>query len=468
MPDEKKEAPVSPELPADASTQPVDNAAVTQPIEKEIVPLPKSSDSPLSAPQAQPVELPTDVQDAGVTYPPPGEVVPRGPSKKKFIVLGLVVVTMLFGIATCGIGVAAAYGKLSFVPIDLQRKLADVVFRIPFLPKSPDYVLHASLEAHKKVSSAALDLSLAVDSESVSNLFGNSSLDIALSGTADFNDRDNPQISLNAKYTNDLDVDLLYMSQKGCAKLNKAPQALTLFFTLPEALLNTWVCDDFSNLDTDARAFMDDARSTTPDATDKAYGDIIQTVFTKEILPAVVMTQDTLNGFDVYILTLDMTKGRFKDIAIAISELSEDLDAPSEKDLEFFEKGQLVLWIDKKDYYLRKAVLSLDLSVDTATRSLPVIPGGIYLQGAPTADVLPQKDAVHIVMSLQLSKFGERFDVSLPAQSFTPEEFMMKIFESTLESSESLEIPEENLPDSSVEEGSLPSATVSPFGSLIN
>ena len=236
----------------------------------------------------------------------------RGSSPKVGVILGAVISLFLvvFG-GLFGFGVLVAYGQIEVPSEKLQAVIQNAIFRLPFMPKTPMYVLQAMISAHEEVASAHVEASLATQSESISDIIGTQDLDLAISGDVDVTDSDNPIASLNFKLSTDFDADLIVLDSALYARVNKLPQELTgMFLGLGgedaslDPLMNKWVWFDTSELDTEAREALEE--NVSEEEIDEEFEMLFDRVVDEVLVKDLRITSDEVEGDAVHKLELEL------------------------------------------------------------------------------------------------------------------------------------------------------------------
>jgi len=349
---------------------------------------------------------------------------------KKILIIVAAVFSLLVFSGLVSAAVLAAYGKIPVSDPQIRGFINKVVFALPFLPKTPEYVLQSSLLAHQEVSTAAIDASFAIDSPSFSGFLGSSTLDMAIKGPVDFTSPENPRLSLSVQVTNQFEMDLLSADKNIYFKLRKLPPMLTGFLLgmnenlTFDPLLNRWVKVETTKLETEARKALEE-NQTTEEPFDEAYVKLVNDVFMQDILPKIKMTSESLNGLDTHKLTLELTG---PDIDLLVARLEEkqerhgvdlDIDKTS-KPSDMIQSVKLNFWIEKGKYYLRKSTFYV-LVDPKNTSPLFDAPNSMSSFGSGL------EDKIDIVFDLSLDRIGETVSIDIPQSYMTQEEFTAEV-----------------------------------------
>jgi hypothetical protein len=354
-----------------------------------------------------------------INNPPPPAQTGNG---KLAAVIGIIVAG-LFLLAVSATVVLAAY-ELIPVPQKYQQMAAAVIFKLPFMPKTPEQVLLASAKAHQNAKSAEIDLSMAMSSQNAAQFLGTGNLDFSLKGAVDGADPKKPQFALNFKLTNQFDLDLTLKDQILFFRINKLPELLlgtVMGITDPalaEDLMKVWVRYDMTQLETQAREMLDGEQEAIkppePELSEADFTDLYREV----IRPHLKMTSDSSQ----YQMVIDLPA---EAIDRLVEKLTEDvtageppvMDSQSLKPSELIKNLKLELFINRDDYYVSKA--SLFTRIDNGAYLEDQINGGL---GSTM-----ERETVDLAINLSLAKVGETMEIYPPAESLTLEEYMTKL-----------------------------------------
>jgi len=347
----------------------------------------------------------------------------------------IIILIPLILLSILSVGIMAAYEKikLPFLSQDLQTKLSQTVISLPFMPKTPKYVLMASQKAHESVSSAEVSLSAAFTSVELAQLTGSGNFDISLDGSIDFTDRKNPETSINLKVNNDLDADFVVKDKFVYFKINKLPPYLPLLLgpnVNLSSLLNTWVSYDASGLETDARNSLDMAKEENGQTADQLTEQALMAFADERLVPKMVMTDDNVDGFNTYKIHIDMDG---TDIQEFQKVIDKTLDTPKyattvDETSQVFKSVKVDIWIDKENYYMRK--MAAVVTIDPNIGALPLVAGASTIPGFANSQLAATpgtSNPIDFAIAVKLSKIGEKFDIKSPQDFIDVEEFSRRV-----------------------------------------
>ncbi len=419
---------ISTPTPTITSTSPatpqVSQPSLTQPLVTQAPPPPPTPDMP----QISTVSEEISSEDGGKKKP------------WKIILILFLVLSILGGSLLTGAGVMVAYGKISLENEELRNTIVNLVFSLPFIPKTPEYIIGKSVIAHKDVSSATVEASLASSSKSVADLFGNQNFDLAISGPVDFTDEKQPKASIRVQLTNEFDAEFRVLDEDLYFKIDKIPTVVTSMFTAmleggPEfqgfdSLLGVWVHHSMETLDTEARKTLEE-NTADEDAFDEAYQEFVDRVFRAKILPIVEMTSADVDGHMTHELYVDLSDQLIDEVFEEIEDIAQqqrgamlDIEEKGPRPSEFIKKLQITLWIDKDSYYLRKATVATQFDNSAFQESLQ---GRSSMYGSLVPSL---NEKVDMVFSLKLSDIGLPVLVEAPTDAMSLEEFMTEAMRS--------------------------------------
>jgi hypothetical protein len=381
-------------------------------------PVPSTASSfPVDLPQQDAVSSPSTVADFPGSAPrPPSDLsslppitpstVPAGApvvgnpylttykKKKKVNLSAFLIPLIVFLLLILGISTVASLIVYDVIPLknkDLREKLSALVFKIPGIPKTKEYVLGSMIAAQEDVTSAEFSLSLDTDAEIMPASSGDyEAFSLGISGKYDLYDQRDPKISLNVGYANMVDLDFFYADEATFFRINELGIfALLDFLELPanfiDPFLNVWVHIPFEYVEEGLYDTLNyDAEDAEP-LIDPAYLDALQVFTEDELFPLIEMTQEDQEGTKMYRFSLNLDQEDFlalaKKLEALMTETTELLeasnyDAPSPSyritydadDANYNELEEVLdsinfdIWVDSKTFYLRKFSSTLALN----------------------------------------------------------------------------------------------------------
>jgi hypothetical protein len=372
------------------------------------------------------------------------------PSKKtrfKKIIIGALILLFFLLLGGTAYGAyAVAYEKIKLANYpDVQKKISTYVISLPFMPKTPKYLLTRSAYVHQNITKESFDISMAIDSQDLVSQLGLSGLDVQAKGSIDYSDTENVKLNVNASITKDFNIELLKKDKFLYFKINKVPQlilaALGLKSNELDPLLGKWVSYDTSPLDTEARQSLQD-KEVNP-LSEQYIDQEFQKYLDEKVLSKMTIKNVNEDGFDDYEITLSADPE-------LIDYLGKKLDEENQKNsgaslnvlgtsaVKLSDTVKSLIWkiyIDRNDYYMRKLIITSDLEVDSVNDS------SLYLGNSSS---VPKTSKAKIGFAAKFGDFGKEFNISAPTDSITSEEFlnlaseiMQKAYGSALDSSSS-------------------------------
>jgi hypothetical protein len=199
-----------------------------------------------------------------------------------------------------------------------------------------------------------------------------------------------------------------------------------------QPLIDAWVAYDTTPLNTEARKSLDELSADSEKKND-SVGAFAEKLLSEDILPALTMKQESMEDFATYKIV-------FQPSDSLLNKLGTDLEKEFSSSQQYkqvlgastfdtlrtpllsdtVKNFSIILWIDSKDYYIRKMSLSMDVH-STATT------------GTSYADQLPlptmPTSPTTLVAVLKLSDFGEVLEIDAPISSMSMDQFYEKIGE---------------------------------------
>lgn len=317
---------------------------------------------------------------------------------------------------------AIAYNKINLGNSNLQDTISQTIQSLPFTPKTPKFVLEKSLAAHdsKKLTKYSLDLSLAANSNSFTNILNlpvtslGTQIQGELKGNIDYANLKNPRFDLNLSLTKDFNVDTKKNDALLFFKVNKVPwQIIAPILGLADTsklqnFLNTWVSYDTTPLNTEAQRILDQSNPQTP-YTNEALQKAMNNFLDQRIEQQIILTEEQNSGFPVYHLQL-----KPNDALVDYIEQKIQAGVPSTntgyKISSYVKKVEINLWINQKTYYVQEANLSFKYATPATESGL-----NSFLSSGPPS--------IEVALDIKLSNFNQPVNISVPSQSMTIEQY---------------------------------------------
>ena len=358
----------------------------------------------------------------------------KSDSKKNKVVAISVIAFLLVitGIVTTSILIA--YEKMSFPDSLIKESITYSIVNLPFMPKTPKYVVQKSLIENPKIKSGNMDLSLALSGDSVTNLVDINSFDLNIKGPFDYTDLNNPLFDLDIT-SQDLDITLLSANEKLYLKMSEIPALVFSTIGTDESVFeniqNNWYYYDYSGLDTDARQELDEMQSQLDLENQQEM-----TEYYNEILaPNLSMEKETIDDIKTYKMHLDVTPKFMQDTYIFFSDdLADDYPISEEDFSEYFETFTIDIWVTEKEYYLYKVVGKIAINVPSYEN---LVFDSLILNPTPSIEdqiqVLGAFDSrFDLVMSIKITNHNQPIIIEEPEDAMDIDNLYMTILENTM------------------------------------
>lgn len=385
---------------------------------------PHSSQQPM-APQASP-SYPTNYAPpaANVNTTPPQTPPPQPRGSRLLLIIGIISILAILFLGTATI--MYAYDVLSFADKSFQESTSSLVQGLPFMPKTPRYVLKASVGAHQKLTRFAIDASLALSSTGLSNVTGMNNFDTEITGPVDYTDSKNPILSLTIK-AKEFGFDLKRKNYITYFRINKLPAFVSLLLTkfgidetLEKQLIDKWFFLDTQPLPTDARKSLE-KQNTNGSLRNKAIIDVFDALDDSKAIKSLTMKDDKLLTASVYHIhfapTDDLLDSFFENLSSKNSS-SRQQSPKNSKISKTITRFVMDTWIDKKDYYVRKMAVTSTIKLQPPS----------YDKSSSLFNILPnQTSDILVSFVANLSDFGKKIFVAIPENPVDFNEFIKSI-----------------------------------------
>ena len=368
-----------------------------------------------------------------VTFQPTVSTAPSAPQKTpsgkgKFIIFFLVI--LVFILIFLGLGsYAVAYDKVNINNSELQARVSNLVIGLPFMPKTPKYLLQAAAYAHEQVSKHTFDISLAMEGDTLSSMMGTNKVDFQIKGGIDYSDLKNIKFYSNILVTNDLNIDIKKKEKMIYFKINKIPPIIYPFLGVDEnkikPIFDNWIGWDTSSLDTEARRNLN--YYVKEDQENNLITQTTDTLLSNKILSDMRLSDDSEDGFAVYKIHLDATSELLDLIESKMRETQEGgmkLRTESRKASDTLKDTKIDIWIDKKEFFVRKFTIYTKLKPD-----INIDPQGLLsLNPVKNEAILGinnlGQSEYTLSAAVKFGDFGSEIKVEEPDKFLKPEEAM--------------------------------------------
>jgi len=344
------------------------------------------------------------------------------PARKKTFFIILILVLVLLSVGTASASMLIAYNKIKIANPQLKNLLTNTIQSIPFMPKTPDYILAKSGEAHAATTSANVTLSISLQSDKPNPVFEQlTSFDMLIKGPFYFAGSADPKSHLTILMGKDLDMEVITLGKDVYIKINKVPLFLNSilgpYYNIDfEKFTNQWVYMDAKPLDSEARESLEEKEGKDKEL--DVYMKILEELGSEEINPKLKMATENLVDRENYKISSSLTADEINLIFKKISEAENNTYASNFSNV--FESLTIDIWIDKQTYYVNKFILKseLDLSKSQTSNADLMVPLN------PTA-LVPGK--LQMALAFIMTEHGKDFQVSPPSEFITMEDFIKNV-----------------------------------------
>lgn len=365
------------------------------------------------------------------TAPPPiPPSITETPDNKANILLIILIIVPILLLILIGTGaVLVAYEKVSIGDKTIQQNVSNLVMALPFMPKTPKYILNKSLEAQIGVDRFTFDLSIAATSPSFTSLFGSSNLDFSAKGPVDYTDLKNPAVTLDLK-SKDIDINYILKDEFHYFKVNHIPAVFDVILAemgfgsasdLEKVFLNKWFYIDGKPLDTEARRELEKNKQTSQYPANDYIDKLFTTLNQKEFSSMIQLNKEKMDSFSTYKIHFEPSDALLDKLYVELSKNSSGVSNPylaNAKISNIITKLKMDSWIDDKDFYLRKMLISYEIKTNSPPTTTGANVDTAYM-GAPYAPLSPfaSSGPIPVTFSLVLSDYGKVIAINKPEQA---------------------------------------------------
>lgn len=398
-----------------------------------------------------PNQLPPVINVPSQSVPTPTtEVIappPRSGGKLKLFILFFVGL-FIFLTAMSGLAWAVASEKIQINNPTIERMAAQVVFSVPFVPKTPKYLLTAAVLAQQKITKYGFNISVSANDNSLASVFGLQQFDGEIKGAVDYSDKTNVKVTADLSLTKDFNMQLRKKDAIFYFKINKIPPIFLSYFgkNTDEMMkvFDNWLSYDPATLNTEAsKNLQEQKKSGSVEDSTKKISDIL---LSDKILKALEVGEENVNNFPTYKIHLKADKELIDYLDKSIREKqvgTSDIMVGQAKLSDSVKDLVTDIWIDKQNYYIRKASLYIKTVTPNPSnleRMLPqqsssVLGAKIALSQLPLSTPTSNQKETAVSVVVLFSDFDQPISVDVPEKALTIDEFY-KLFISKSDSSQ--------------------------------
>lgn len=364
--------------------------------------------------------IPTPVPSPTPPAKPPTAVPgPQGPSKKWIKIVAIILaVVLVIVISSLGAALAIAYEAISINNPRIEKPITQFVLSLPFTPKTPEFLVDSVIISTNNIKKSSFNFSLNVKSKNLNEFLGSDNFTGSIIGKADSTDINNPQGEFQLLISPHLDLSIKQKDKMVYLKANKIPDYVVEMYQLDKSkmdeLLKDWVGIDISEM------------------MRKTREQLVKYFSQKQVQKFITHEATQVDNFPTYKLRFspdDKTLDNFIYTLIGIEE--EKTYVPKAGDLvpsEVMKNFVLDIWIDEKDYYMRKINITFDVEPPKDLVPPSQVLGVSIRNEKVLGETFPSKlDNFKINISTNIYDINKDFNVEAPKEWLTPEEFTKKI-----------------------------------------
>lgn len=362
----------------------------------------------------------------------------------KILFIAIIFIFLFMFVGSAFAGYLVAYNKIKLPNKDIQNKISLFVQSLPFTPKTAEYIVAKSIQSHSELSSLYLKSSVAVESDGLESMFtglGMNNFDATVEGAFEFNDPENPKLELSMFIPNLFNGDFILKDKIAYFNIKQIPAFIYTYVGLTSEnidqnpLLNRWAFWDTNPPDTSARQYLQQNKDQKEDQ--KFIQARLVAFAESKLLPLFKVSEEEVDGVATYKLSLEMDQSQLTELYKEIIRISTVQRLPEndpdqietayqnmQNELYKLKSGKVYLWIEKDTYYLKKGTLHYTVEVPKR--------GYIYYPPPYAGEDLglpPQmeKQEIDFVITFDLSRFGENFDINVPQDAISVDDLMLEL-----------------------------------------
>lgn len=344
---------------------------------------------------------------------------PKNKKSKKlfFIILAIVLFLLVIFGGTGTVTVLAAYGKIT-LPNNYNYAARNIVQGLPFMPKSPDYVLEKMILSLASTSKSEFEtnIKISLDEKSKSSLgimfgLGPSELNMSLAGKLDTSDLAVIRGQFSFDFADLFAFEFAGAGEDAYVRLTKYPSAIINSFDkygtykgLDKIITNRWIK-------------MEQIEGATGISDVPVANQLKDSKYDySKWLEKITMKKEKVDGANVYNLDISMTLDEMCKLAEESKLQKEDPNACGEipeenKDSKF----NLSMSVDTNSYLPKNVVLSGDYIYPNVSSSLMALGAGSTSQSTDLSGNDNMK--VTYLIDTKFVNFGDAVVIEIPSDA---------------------------------------------------
>lgn len=337
-----------------------------------------------------------------------------GSRLKKFILFLLMLIVLLGG-AAGGI-YAVAYNKVEIRNEKLQQQIAFLVQGLPYLPKTPEFLLAKTALVHQTTTKYSYQTSLTLKSDAISQGLGVTQLDFKANGGIDYSDPNNVITNTSVYLSNAPLLEAKMNGESVYFKVNSIPAPVLSILGLEKStfdpISNKWVMYPLEK-----SAANSNGQNQPYVLSEDLINDIYNNFIDKELTDNITIEQTSKDNVAVYKLSLkadDKLTDHIGQIIIDNAPKDQTIDNYSSHLSSLLKNLNIEVNVDKNSYHLRDFTISGDISYygDTADN---------FAKSHNTPPFL------NFVLTSSFDNFGNAVEFNAPGEYISYDEFINRL-----------------------------------------
>lgn len=363
-----------------------------------------------------------------------------GHKGRKLLLIAIIFIFLFMFVGSAFAGYLVAYKKIELPNKDIQNKISLFVQSLPFTPKTAEYIVAKSIQSHSELSSLYLKSSIAVESDGLESMpigLGMNNFDATVEGALEFNDPENPELELSMFIPNLFKGDFILKDKIAYFNIKQIPAFIYTYVGLTSEninqnpLLNRWIF-----WDTKPPEYLQEYENQQKEKQKFIQARLVAFAESK-LLPLFKVSEEEVDGVATYKLSLEMDESQLAEFYKEIIRISTAQSLPEnepdqvetayqnmQSEMFKLKSGKVYLWIEKDTYYLKKGTLHYNVEMPKAGYPYYPPPYAGEDLGLPPQ---MEKQEIDFVITFDLSRFGEDFDINSPQESISVDDLMLEL-----------------------------------------
>ena len=275
-----------------------------------------------------------------------------------FLMFGALSFIFLLIVSAFGVVYAIGYDYIGIDNPKMEQNIAHFIQNFSFMPKTADFLLEKSALAHMDLRQHSFDISLESSHPSLTSRLSTSSAVIKFTGSADYAQSQNPQISFVAIGKN-INLDGVIANDNLFFRSHSLPPS---FSYIP---LQDWVRYDLIKHVSTLQDKLSEHKDQS--VVDGLATFVSSMLLDEKVIKESTVTEEILDGTNVYLLHFEPNPSLIDYLGLETASKLK-YSSPGFRPTNYITKVTLDIWVNKANYLIHQLILTGKANYDQNTQ----------------------------------------------------------------------------------------------------